>query len=102
VFVHLNKRQFVCDWNGCKKGFNKKAILKQHKLTVHLNERKFKCNYNKCEKKFFSKTELNNHKCIHSGEKTFICEHKNCDQKFTQRAASVAGTTAAQIFKFFI
>ncbi|CAG2116368.1 unnamed protein product, partial [Medioppia subpectinata] len=78
--------KFICDFNECHKSFTSKKGLFLHKSCVHLNERKFKCNEENCGKKFTSTQSLIQHKRIHSGEKPFVCDFIGCNKSFRKRS----------------
>ena len=44
--IHLNIKQFICDFNECNKKFKQKSGLNIHKICVHLNEKQFKFYFN--------------------------------------------------------
>ena len=48
---HMEERKYVCDWSECKKTFNTKHCLIEHKRT-HTGETPFKCDIDGCDKLF--------------------------------------------------
>ena len=80
--VHLNKRQFICDYIGCHQKFKRKSVLIKHKL-IHSNEKPFKCDVKDCDQSFRQKSTLIQHKNrIHLRLKSHKCFHNNCDKSF--------------------
>jgi uncharacterized Zn-finger protein len=57
--VHMNERQFKCDWNQCYEEFLRYDLLETHINKVHQNLRPFQCH--KCDKSYKSQKILNNH-----------------------------------------
>ena len=79
--IQLNKNQFVCDFNECKKSFKTKSGLKRHQ-TSHSTERPFKCDINGCDKSFKTSSHLSVHKrCVHSINR-YRCDWKGCNKIF--------------------
>ncbi|KAJ6580636.1 hypothetical protein B0H19DRAFT_928492 [Mycena capillaripes] len=58
-------RAFVCQVEGCGKGFVRGEHLKRHVRSIHTYEKPFKCPYEGCGKAFSRRDNLAQHSRVH-------------------------------------
>lgn len=82
IEVHLGRRPFECNHDGCGAAFKNSSGLKQHQSTVHLRERPFKCEL--CGASFGQRNHLTQHtSAVHDRKRPFTCAV--CGSSFTNR-----------------
>lgn len=82
--IHLNKRQWKCDFGNCNRGFNDPTGLRSHRFICPeraVIEKPHKCEI--CNKTFPFPARLKDHmQMYHLGIKRFGCEE--CDKVFSR------------------
>ncbi|CAH1792054.1 unnamed protein product [Owenia fusiformis] len=74
-------KYYLCDIEGCNKGFTTMAYLKYHKVT-HNGEKPLKCSYEDCNRTFAWHTHLRYHQLTHTQERLFHCLEPGCKRSF--------------------
>ena len=83
IKVHdLSKKKYLCEFNGCTKGFEKHSRFVAH-VNTHTHIKPYDCS--RCKKTFSSKENLKRHThlCLH--EKVFSCS--DCQKTFKSSGA---------------
>jgi len=79
--VHIKKRVFVCNFEGCKAKLSSKDSLKGHIRYVHKKKKLLECN--QCKKKFTKSYNLQRHTdAVHAKLKPYQCEEAGCSTTF--------------------
>lgn len=82
--IHLNKRQYKCDFGNCNSGFNDRTGLRSHRFICSeraVIEKPHECKI--CQKKFPFPARLRDHmQMYHLGRKKFGCEE--CEKVFSR------------------
>ncbi|KAK4122779.1 hypothetical protein N657DRAFT_575208 [Parathielavia appendiculata] len=86
VTSDTGNRNFRCDWEGCRKAFNRKSDLQRH-YRIHTNERPFGCTWAGCSQRFIQRSALTVHMRTHTGEKPHGCLHPGCGKKFSDSSS---------------
>ncbi|OIW29538.1 hypothetical protein CONLIGDRAFT_332296 [Coniochaeta ligniaria NRRL 30616] len=77
-----SKRRYLCDFDGCPKGFSHKTQLDCH-IRAHTGEKPYACGFPGCGKSFSQKGNRTTHRRAHTGEAPFKCDE--CGKGFSQR-----------------
>ena len=72
-----------CDWDGCKKRFNKANDLYYHCRKTHIRKEMTKCLWKDCEMISSSRCNLTNHLLVHIPVVNGVCYI--CDRSFKWR-----------------
>ncbi|XP_032812398.1 transcription factor IIIA-like isoform X1 [Petromyzon marinus] len=82
-FLLLARMPFVCDYEGCTKGFTRKFHLSRHRLT-HSGDRPYRCVFEGCCEGFTTNANLKKHvKRKHEKENpSYKCEFDSCGKVF--------------------
>ncbi|XP_053165318.1 transcription factor IIIA isoform X2 [Hemicordylus capensis] len=94
-------RPFVCDFEGCNKGFTRYFHLKRHFLT-HTGEKEFMCIAYGCNKRFTTRSNLNKHIERRHQQRQFVCDFEDCGESFKkhqQLRVHQAQHTSEPLFK---
>lgn len=77
---HLEKKEFVCDFESCGRKFDSKGKLSRHR-TIHTKEKSAQCI--KCHRVLTRRDHLKCHDLtFHAEDKPLRCLHDSCDKKF--------------------
>ncbi|XP_064622809.1 zinc finger protein 410-like [Lineus longissimus] len=77
------KQEFVCDVDGCGRGFSTMGYMKCHQAVHNGNaEKTLKCNVHGCNKTFSWPAHLKYHQLTHTGERLYQCGFEGCGQRF--------------------
>ncbi|XP_065363182.1 zinc finger protein OZF-like [Calliphora vicina] len=101
--IHIQTKNFVCQYKNCNKAFASQRRLNQHTRLTHLLTCNFVCEV--CGSRQWDKKALINHKRSHTGEKPFNCiicdrrfmtkslllEHKACHETERKHVCEVCG-----------
>ena len=78
---NIDKKEFVCKWIGCDKGFNQRFSLKRHSF-LHLGQI-YRCKKSNCSAIFCNPFHLKSHELKHKNQ--FICQWIGCQKTFISR-----------------
>ncbi|XP_042190357.1 transcription factor IIIA [Callorhinchus milii] len=83
LYDSTGQKPFVCEYEGCSKGFSRKDHLTRH-LQSHSGEKRFKCTKEGCTETFVSKVNLNKHigRKHENGGRIYLCEFEECGRSF--------------------
>ncbi|KFU99413.1 Transcription factor IIIA, partial [Tauraco erythrolophus] len=76
-------RPYVCDYEGCGKGFTRDFHRTRHLLT-HTGEKPFGCTADGCNQKFGTKSNLKKHieRKHENQQKQYVCDFEGCNKSF--------------------
>ena len=77
--AHSDVREYLCQYEGCGKGFITRTRLKRHHAS-HEGREKFTCTANGCGQTFRKHNTLQKHIiAVHEGRKPFVCHVLNSE-----------------------
>ena len=97
--VHLNERQFKCDWPQCEASFSVKTNYEDHKRS-HFGIEQFICPFEGCGKGFVRMKSFSVHKQSHL--KKYMCSWPECQKRFSLKVLLTAHINRHQNIRPFV